>query len=338
MGRVISIDEARDGGQGLKPLFDLVDEDMQAINRIILDKAVSDVEMIPQLAHHLIDSGGKRLRPMLALASAKLCKYPGAGHVRTAAAVEFMHTATLLHDDVVDESGTRRGKKTARMIWGNQASVLVGDFLLGQAFKMFVDVGSLTVLRIMSNAAATIAEGEVMQLAAAKNTSTTEDEYHAIINAKTAALFSAAAESGAALAQRPAEEQAALRSYGKNLGLAFQLVDDALDYGGDSQRLGKSTGDDFREGKITLPLILSFRRGSAEERRFWNRTIVDGEINDGDLEHAISLMKRHKALEATLERAHSFGAIARDALAIFPASREKDALEQVIGFCVSRTH
>ena len=215
------------------PLLDLVSDDMEAINRVILDKAISDVEMIPELAHHLIDSGGKRLRPMLALAAAKLCGYSGNGHVRTASAVEFMHTATLLHDDVVDESATRRGRKTARIIWGNQASVLVGDFLLGQAFQMFVEVGSLAVLRIMSNAAATIAEGEVMQLAAAKNTSTTEDDYLAIINAKTAALFSAAAESGAALAHRPIEEQSALRSYGKNLGLAFQLVDDALDYAGD---------------------------------------------------------------------------------------------------------
>ena len=338
MGRVIPLDEVREASHYLTPLFDLVADDMEAINRIILDKAVSDVDMIPQLAHHLIDSGGKRLRPMLALASAKLCKYVGSGHIRTASAVEFMHTATLLHDDVVDESSTRRGKKTARMIWGNQASVLVGDFLLGQAFKMFVDVGSMSVLRIMSNAAATIAEGEVMQLAAAKNTSTTEDEYLAIINAKTAALFSSAAESGAALAQRPAEEQSALRSYGKNLGLAFQLVDDALDYSGDSQRLGKSVGDDFREGKITLPLILSFRRGSSEERVFWNRTIADGDIKEGDLEHAVSLMKRHKAIEATFERARSYGTIARDALAIFPDSREKSALEQVITFCISRTN
>ena len=338
MGRVIPIEEARDAAQGLKPLFELVADDMEAINRIILDKAVSDVDMIPQLAHHLIDSGGKRLRPMLALAAAKLCKYPGNGHIRTASAVEFMHTATLLHDDVVDESGTRRGKKTARMIWGNQASVLVGDFLLGQAFKMFVDVGSMPVLRIMSNAAATIAEGEVMQLAAAKNTSTTEDAYLEIINAKTAALFASAAESGAALAQRPVEEQAALRSYGKNLGLAFQLVDDALDYSGDSQRLGKSVGDDFREGKITLPLILSFRRGTADERQFWNRTIADGNIQDGDLDHAVSLMKRHKAIDATFERARSYGDMARDALAIFPDSREKHALEQVITFCIGRTH
>jgi octaprenyl-diphosphate synthase len=315
-----------------------VREDMDAINRIILDKAVSDVELIPELAHHLIDSGGKRLRPMIAIASAKLAQYTGNGHIRVGAAVEFLHTATLLHDDVVDDSDVRRGKKSARLIWGNQASVLVGDFLLAQSFRMLVEVGSMPALRILSHAAATLSEGEVMQLAAAKNTATTEDEYLAIINAKTAALFQAAAESGGALAGRPAEELAALRSYGRNLGLAFQLVDDALDYSGDSARLGKSVGDDFREGKITLPVILSFRRGNDAERAFWNRTVADGDIKDGDLENAISLMKKHKAVETTLERARSYGAIARDALAIFRDCTEKTAMQEVIAFCVNRGH
>lgn len=338
LGIVVPFDDARDPGESLKPLLEIVGEDMEAINRIILDKALSDVELIPELAHHLIDSGGKRLRPMLAIVSSKLCAYQGNGHIRTAAAIEFMHTATLLHDDVVDESDARRGKKTARLVWGNQASVLVGDFLLGQAFRMLVDVGSLPVLKILSNAAAIIAEGEVMQLAAAKNTSTTEDEYLAIINAKTAALFSAAAEVGAAITNRPVAEQAALRSYGKNLGIAFQLVDDALDYSGDSLRLGKSVGDDFREGKITLPLILSFRRGTDAEREFWRRTIVEGEIKDGDLEHAVGLMKRHKAIEATLERARSYGGIAHDALAIFRDGRERSAMQDVIAFCINRAH
>ncbi len=338
MGVVVPLDEAREPSQSLAPLLELVDEDMNAINRIILDKAVSDVELIPELTHHLVNSGGKRLRPMLAIAASKLCGYRGTGHVRTAAAIEFMHTATLLHDDVVDESDTRRGRKTARLIWGNQATVLVGDFLLGQAFRMLVDVGSLPVLRILSNAAATIAEGEVMQLAAAKNTATTEDAYLAIIDCKTAALFAAAAEVGAAIASRPADEQAALRSYGRNLGLAFQLVDDALDYSGDSARLGKSVGDDFREGKITLPVILSFRRGSDSDREFWNRTIVEGKIEDQDLEHAVGLMKRHRSIEATLERARSYGTIARDALAIFPQSRERSAMQDVIDFCIARAH
>lgn len=338
VGVVVSLDGAREPSEQLAPLLDLVADDMTAINRIILDKAVSHVEMIPELAHHLIDSGGKRLRPMLALAAAKLCRYTEDGHIRAAAAIEFMHTATLLHDDVVDESDTRRGRKTARLIWGNQATVLVGDFLLGQAFRMLVDVGSLPVLRILSNAAATIAEGEVMQLAAAKNTSTTEDTYTAIIDAKTAALFSAAAEVGAAIANRPTGEQLALRAYGRNLGLAFQLIDDALDYGGDSRQLGKSVGDDFREGKITLPVIISFRRGNDEERGFWNRTVGQGDIKDGDLEHAIALIHKHKAISATLERARSYGTIADDALAIFRDCRERRAMSDVIAFCISRAH
>jgi len=338
LGVVVPLEESRDPAESLAPLLALVHDDMQGINRIILDKAISDVDMIPELAHHLIDSGGKRLRPMLTIAAAKLIGFKGDGHIRVAAAVEFMHTATLLHDDVVDESNTRRGKRAARMIWGNQASVLVGDFLLGQAFRMLVDVGSLSVLRILSNAAAVIAEGEVMQLAAAKNTSTTEDAYLAIIDAKTAALFSGAAESGAAIANRPPVELEALRSYGKNLGIAFQLIDDALDYSGDAARLGKSIGDDFREGKVTLPVILSFRRGTDEERAFWNRTIADGDIRDGDLEQAIALMKKHKAIDTTLERARTYGAIARDALGVFKAGPERDAMREVITFCVNRTH
>jgi len=337
MGVVIPI-EGRDPTDMLEPILDLVREDMDGVNRFILDKAVSDVALIPQLAHHLIDSGGKRLRPMLTIAAAKLVAYQGQGHIRLASAVEFMHTATLLHDDVVDESNTRRGKPTARLVWSNQASVLVGDFLLGQAFRMMVDVGSLPALKILSNAAAVIAEGEVMQLAAAKNTATTEDEYLAIINAKTAALFSAASEVGAAIAGRPTDEQAALRSYGKNLGIAFQLVDDALDYSGDSARLGKSVGDDFREGKITLPVILCFRRGNEQERAFWKRTLTDGQLKDGDLEHAVGLMKRHKAIEATFERARHYGAIARDALEIFPDGVPKRALDGVVAFCVSRSY
>ena len=319
-------------------LVALVASDMARVNATILSRTGSEVTMIPEVANHLISSGGKRLRPMLTLAMANLTGNTGEGHIKLAASVEFMHTATLLHDDVVDESELRRGKLSARMLWGNEASVLVGDFLLGQAFRMMVEVGSLPVLKILSNAAAVIAEGEVMQLAAANNTTTTEDEYLAIINAKTAALFSAAAEVGAAISNRPAAEQTALKSYGRNLGLAFQLVDDALDYAGDSANLGKAIGDDFREGKITLPIILSFRRGSEEERAFWTRTIAEGDIQDGDLERAVALMKQHKALEATMERARSYGAIAHDALAIFPDRPEKAAMLDVIGFCVHRSH
>lgn len=338
MGVVIPLAGAREPKASLQLLFDLVGDDMAGVNRIIMDKARSDVDLIPELARHLIDSGGKRLRPMLTIAAARMCNYEGTEHVSLAASVEFMHTATLLHDDVVDESDLRRGKKSARILWGNEASVLVGDFLLGQAFKMMVDVGSFEALRILSNAAAVIAEGEVMQLIASKNTETNEDEYLAVINAKTAALFSAAAEVGAVLAVRPKAEQAALRSYGKNLGIAFQLLDDVLDYSGDQDQLGKSVGDDFREGKITLPVILSNRRGSDEDREFWQRVLQEGEIQDGDLEKAVSLMREHGAIEDTVERARHYGSIAHDALAIFPDTNYKAALLDTVAFCIDRAH
>lgn len=319
-------------------LVELVRADMDRVNATIISRTGSDVTMIPEVANHLISSGGKRLRPMLTLAMARLSGYAADGHIKLAAAVEFMHTATLLHDDVVDESEMRRGKKAARMLWGNEASVLVGDFLLGQAFKMMVEVGSLRALEILSSAAAVIAEGEVMQLAAAKNTATTEDEYVAVIRAKTAELFAAACEVGPAIAAKPRAEQAACRSFGMNLGIAFQLVDDALDYGGKAAKLGKNVGDDFREGKVTLPVVLAFRRGSEGERAFWRRAIEQGEIDDGDLERAVALMSRHRALEDTLARARHYGAIAKDALALFPDSAIKSALTETVEFCVARTH
>ena len=317
-------------------LVDLVADDMQRVNTTILSRTGSQVTMIPEVANHLISSGGKRLRPILTLAMAKLAGYSGDGHVKLAAAVEFMHTATLLHDDVVDQSEMRRGKLAARMLWGNEASVLVGDFLLGQAFKMMVELASLKALEILSSAAAVIAEGEVMQLEAAKNSATTEDHYLAVIRAKTAELFAAACEVGAALALRPKDEQAACRSFGMNLGIAFQLVDDALDYGGKSAKLGKNVGDDFREGKITLPVVLSFRRGSESERAFWRRSLEQADVNDADLEYAIGLMTKHRALEDTIKRARHYGAIATDALALFPPSAMKEALEETVEFCIRR--
>jgi octaprenyl-diphosphate synthase len=316
----------------------LVRADMERVNALILSRTGSDVAMIPEVANHLISSGGKRLRPMLTLATAALTGYSGAGHIRLAAAVEFMHTATLLHDDVVDESELRRGKAAARMVWGNEASVLVGDFLLGQAFRMMVEVGSLRSLEILSSAAAVIAEGEVMQLAAAKQLDTTEDAYLAVIRAKTAELFAAACEVGPVLAARPDAEVAACRSFGMNLGIAFQLVDDALDYGGSKARLGKNVGDDFREGKVTLPVILAFRRGNAEERDFWRRALEAGETDDTELDRAIGALARHGAIEDAVERARHYGAIAKDALALFPDGEGKRALLEVVDFCVARAH
>lgn len=336
MGVVLSLENGKKDDASVRPLIDLTASDMARVNELILSRAGSNVEMIPEIANHLISSGGKRLRPMVTLAAAQMFGYSGDGHVKLATSVEFMHTATLLHDDVVDESGLRRGKTTARMIWGNQASVLVGDFLLGQAFRMMVDVGSLEALDILSSSASIIAEGEVMQLSAAKNLETTEDEYLAVIKAKTAALFSAAAEVGPVIAGASRADRAALRSYGANLGLAFQLVDDALDYGGDARDLGKNTGDDFREGKVTLPVILSYRRGTAEERSFWKQAIEENKADEASLEKAIGLMARYGAIGDTVNRARHFGEIARDALAPLKKTPQKAALLDVIDFCISR--
>lgn len=336
MGVVVNLKGGKRSGGSIDRLIALTRDDMGRVNELILSKAGSNVELIPQIATHLISSGGKRLRPMLTLAAARMFGYEGEGHVKLAASVEFMHTATLLHDDVVDESDLRRGRRTARMIWGNQASVLVGDYLLGQAFRMMVEVGSLEALDILSSAASVIAEGEVMQLGVSKNLETTEDDYLAVIKAKTAALFSAAGEVGPVVAEASANDKAALRSYGTNLGLAFQLVDDALDYGGKASDLGKNVGDDFREGKVTLPVILSYRRGSAEERAFWKSAIEEAQTDEAALEKAIGLMHRHNSIADTIARARHFGEIARDALAPLPQSAEKDALVDVIDFCIGR--
>lgn len=339
MGLVLpfaSKNDKQDDIKSIDPLLQLTAEDMARVNEAILARAHSDVDMIPDLALYLIDSGGKRLRPMLTVAAAQMCGYRGDNHIKLAASVEFMHTATLLHDDVVDESELRRGRRAPRMVWSNQASVLVGDYLLGQAFKMMVETRSLEALRILSNAAAVIAEGEVLQLSAQKDISTTEDAYLRIIDAKTAALFSAAGEVGAAIANRGRAEVQALQSFGRNLGLAFQLIDDALDYSGKQALLGKSVGDDFREGKITLPVILAFRRGDGQERAFWQRSIEQGEMSDEDLSTAIALVEKHGAIADTVERARHYGAIAREALALFDDSAHKTALLGAVDFCIDR--
>ncbi|CAI9399920.1 Octaprenyl diphosphate synthase [Pleomorphomonas sp. T1.2MG-36] len=320
----------------IAPLMQLVDADMQRVNQMILDMAAANAEMIPEIARHLIDSGGKRLRPMLTLAAALACGYRGDGHVKLAATVEFMHTATLLHDDVVDESELRRGKPSARMVWGNQASVLVGDYLLGQAFRTMVEVGSLDALAVLSRAAAVIAEGEVLQLVAAKHLSTSEDQYLQVINAKTAALFSAATEVGPIIAGSSGKVRSGLAEYGTQLGLAFQLVDDALDYGGSSMTLGKKVGDDFREGKVTLPILIAAARGGDADREFWQRTIERGEIEDADLDHAIELLAKHQAIAATVERARAYGDKAIAALDVLEEGPYRAALEDVVYFCVSR--
>lgn len=328
---------SRNSRSSVEPLFNLVSADLEQVNRLVLEKCGSQVEMIPEVARHLIDSGGKRLRPMLTLAAARMCGYKnGQNHVLLAASVEFMHTATLLHDDVVDESDMRRGKLAARMLWGNQASVLVGDFLLGQAFRMMVDAGSLAALDVLSHAATVIAEGEVLQLSTAKNLDTNEDEYLAVIRAKTAALFAAAAEVGPIIANAPRSTISAFRSYGTNLGLAFQLIDDALDYGGSSAALGKNVGDDFREGKVTLPVVLAYRRGTDGEREFWRSAITDGQNDDSRLHEAHALLKKYDALTDTVARARHYTEMARDALGPMKSGDHKDALVEVLDFCINR--
>ncbi len=337
MGVVIPLEGER-RETAVDRLKDLVEDDLNAVNDEILSHMRSQVDLIPELADYLISSGGKRLRPMLTLAAAKLCSFDGRTHIALAAAVEFIHTATLLHDDVVDGSALRRGKQTANLVYGNQASVLVGDFLFSRSFQLMVTSGHLRVLDILSNAAAVIAEGEVLQLATANNTATTEDTYLQVIQAKTAALFAAATQVGAVVAERPDAEEEALESYGRNLGIAFQLVDDALDYSGNQVKLGKAVGDDFREGKITLPVVLAFRRGSDEERDFWKRTMEEGDQSDADFEHAMSLLEKHGTVDATIERARHYGAIAEDALAIFPESETREVLQDLVEFCISRAY
>ena len=320
----------------LDGMMTLVAADMNLVNSVILARMQSDIPLIPELAGHLIAGGGKRMRPMLTLASAKLLDYPGNRHHRLAAAVEFIHTATLLHDDVVDGSDLRRGKRTANIIWGNPASVLVGDFLFSRSFELMVEDGSLKVLKILSNASAVIAEGEVNQLTAIRRIDLREERYLDIICAKTAALFAAACRIAAVVAERPEAEEAALDAYGRNLGIAFQLIDDAIDYVSDAGTMGKDAGDDFREGKVTLPVILAYARAEAEDRIFWKDAIEGRRTSDDDFAHAVELVQASRAVEDTIGRARHYGQRAIDALAPFAGGKAKDAMIEAVEFAIAR--
>jgi len=338
---ILDLEQERERkGASLDQLAALVSGDLALVNRAIVERMHSPVALIPELAGHIVAAGGKRLRPMLTLASARLCGYAGKRHIALAACVEFIHTATLLHDDVVDESSLRRGLASANALWGNKASVLVGDFLFSRAFELMVEDGSLRVLAILSRASSTIAEGEVLQLTTANDTATGEDAYLDVVRAKTAALFAAAARIGAVVAERPKPEEDALESYGLNLGIAFQLIDDVLDYSARQEKLGKAIGDDFREGKITLPVILAYRRGDEEERAFWRRTLEDlrQEPDEADLRRAIALLEKHRCLADAVQRARHYGAIARDALGIFPDGPVKAALLGIVEFSIERAY
>jgi len=334
----VEVTQHPEGQKGVDSLAALVADDLQAVNRLILDRMQSPVALIPQLAGHIIAAGGKRLRPILTLAASRLCGYQGRRHICLAACVEFIHTATLLHDDVVDQSNLRRGLSTANAVWGNQPSVLVGDFLFSRAFQLMVADGSLKVLKILSDASAVIAEGEVQQLMTANDMRTTEEAYLQVVSAKTAALFSAACRIGAVVADRPEAEEIALREYGRNFGIAFQLVDDVLDFSARQADLGKTVGDDFREGKITLPVILAVRRADMAERAFWRRCLEELEQTDEDLEHAIALMNRHGALDDCMALARQYGATARAAVSVFPDSPVRREIVDLIDFCVERRY
>ncbi len=339
MGAVISLNqETSPLGNSVERLVNLVSDDLDAVNEVILDRMKSPVELIPTLAGHLISSGGKRLRPLLTLSTARMLNVEGDAHVKLAAAVEFIHTATLLHDDVIDESVLRRGKTSANVLWGNKSSVLVGDFLFSRSFRLMVEVGSFEVLDILSNAAAVIAEGEVMQLSTAKDTATSEEDYMAVIEAKTAALFAAAARSGGIAAGATKDQEDALEQFGRNLGIAFQLVDDALDYSGRQATLGKTVGDDFRDGKITLPVVLAYRRGTDEERTFWERTLEEGHQEEGDLHRATRLMEKYNTISDTIDRASKFGNLSRDGLKRLPDGPFNQTLSEIIDFCISRAY
>lgn len=321
----------------LDRLSDALGAEMAAVNALIRDRMSSrHAPRIPEVTAHLIEAGGKRLRPMLTLAAAEMLGYPGPWHVHLAATVEFIHTATLLHDDVVDESRQRRGRPTANLLWDNKSSVLVGDYLFARSFQLMVEPGNMRTLEILANASATIAEGEVLQLSAAQDLGTDEGVYLQVVRGKTAALFSAATEVGGVIAGAPDDQVRALFDYGDALGISFQIVDDLLDYGGATEATGKNVGDDFRERKLTLPVIKAIAAASSEERAFWARTIEAGDQHEGDLDHALTLLARHGAMEAARADALAHAARARAALAKLPAHPIRDMLADLADFVVSR--
>jgi octaprenyl-diphosphate synthase len=330
--------DVRDETDLLAPLQRLVENDLKKVNSVILERMGSSVDLIPKLAGHLIFSGGKRLRPMLTMASAYLCGYEGQRHVNLAACVEFIHAATLLHDDVIDESDKRRGQATANALWGNQASILVGDFLFSKAFELMVEDGSLEVLRILSNASTRIAEGEVMQLEHSKNTNITLETYLTIASSKTAALFEASCKVGGTLAEKDPLKLLALADFGLNLGLAFQLIDDILDYAANQEIIDKNVGDDFKEGKITLPVILAYQQGSPEERNFWDRALRDKDQSAQDFSQALSYMRKHNIFEQSLKFAETYTEKAKKSLSVFNDSLVKSALLKTADFSLKRAY
>ncbi len=321
----------------LDALYSLIQDDLKRVDTTILSSINRDVPLIYDIAQHIIASGGKRIRPAITLIAARLCENTNSRHIGIAAAVELIHTATLLHDDVVDESKLRRGLSTANGLFGNKASILVGDFLLSRAFQLMVADDTQTALQILSNASVVISQGEVSQLMHEGNLDIGHADYMQIITSKTAVLFAAASELGAVVSEQ-ADKQEALREYGLSLGIAFQLVDDALDYAADQKTLGKTIGDDFREGKITLPVLLAYQAASEEEQAFWKRTMSDHEQSDGDLAHALLILQTHRTLEKTITLAENYATRAKESLSVFLPSPERAAMEELAEFCIQRAY
>lgn len=333
------VEHSRDKSKApMERLSASLSEELMAVDSMLDAHMHSSTDLIPKVAAHLVKAGGKRVRPVLTLAAARLCGYEGDHHIRLAAAVEFIHTATLLHDDVVDGSALRRGKPAANTVFGNKPSILVGDFLFSRAFQLMVETGSIEVLDILSKTSAIISEGEVMQLATANNLATTEEEHLAVVRAKTAALFSAATEVGGVMAGVSKEQQSALYTYGDRLGIAFQLADDALDYAGKAGTIGKDSGDDFREGKVTQPILRAYAAADEDERTFWKRTIEKREQQEGDFDHAMRLLAKHNAISGALDDARRYGAEAQKAIRGFPESSLRDDLDDLVGYVVDRDH
>ena len=327
---------APDTAPSLATLKAVVADDLVRTNTLITEQVSSEIPLLHALANHIIAAGGKRVRPSLVLASAALCGYEGKRHITLAASVEFIHTATLLHDDVVDRSELRRGEATANALWGNEASVLVGDFLLSRAFQLMVSDGSLDVLKLLSDAAAVISAGEVKQLAISHDMNVKKEDYLDVVHAKTATLFAAACEIGAIVSNQDAYREP-LHAFGRDLGMAFQLVDDALDYSSNNETLGKSIGDDFRDGKVTLPVMLAYQRGNEEERRFWGECLEkEGDISDANLAQAQTYIQSHDAVNGALQEAYAYADAARTHMQKLPQNAAADALLETLEFCVER--
>ena len=336
--KLVTNNSPQEENKSLAQIIKWLNDDILKVNSIILDKMTSKVPLISQLSGYIISSGGKRIRPLLTLATSRLCKYNGERHINLAASIEFIHTATLLHDDVVDESLQRRGKTTANIVWDNKSSILVGDFLLSKAFRLMIKDGSHRCLDILSKASIEISQGEVLQLLTNNNIQTSESQYYDVIMAKTAELFAAACNVSGVIAEVSNEKENALYEYGKYIGMAFQIIDDTLDYCSVNNDFGKNIGDDFKEGKVTIPIILAYTRSTKREKDFWLKVINEKNQSDKDLSEALNIIRKYNAIRDCFEKARHFSLMAKDSLGPFENCFEKQQLINLADFSVKRAY